>query len=140
MYTAMGGNFKAFVLAECSLFFYGNTGIYNIDVGVLGLQMYHALQMIARRLQKSRINRLALRFRHFCQLDLRLRQFQADQLGTVVRRPEVLETTALGAAYLAGLGEGVWSSLEEISKSWSAAAEFEPSMSRSMTGAQFAGR
>jgi glycerol kinase len=57
-------------------------------------------------------------------------QFQADQLGVPVRRPANLETTALGAAYLAGLAEGVWSSPTEISDSWAAAAEFEPNRSR----------
>ena len=57
-------------------------------------------------------------------------QFQADQLGVVVRRPALLETTALGAAYLAGLAEGVWSSTAEIGATWRADAEFEPRMSR----------
>jgi glycerol kinase len=57
-------------------------------------------------------------------------QFQADQLGVPVRRPANLETTALGAAFLAGLAEGVWSSTEEISGTWAAAAEFEPNASR----------
>jgi len=51
---------------------------------------------------------------------------QAEQLGVVVRRPANLETTALGAAYLAGLAEGVWSSTKEIAEHWEAAAEFEP--------------
>lgn len=57
-------------------------------------------------------------------------QFQADQLGVPVARPENLETTALGAAYLAGLGTGVWSSPDEITAKWRAAATFEPSKSR----------
>ena len=57
-------------------------------------------------------------------------QFQADQLGVPVRRPANLETTALGAAYLAGLAEGVWASPEEIGSGWKAAAEFEPNASR----------
>ncbi|MFN2389140.1 MAG: glycerol kinase GlpK [Actinomycetota bacterium] len=57
-------------------------------------------------------------------------QVQADQLGVVVRRPENLETTALGAAYLAGLAEGVWSSTAEIGAQWRVAAEFEPARSR----------
>ena len=43
-----------------------------------------------------------------------LMQFQADMLDVVVRRPVVAETTALGAAYLAGLAVGVWSSLEVL--------------------------
>jgi glycerol kinase len=57
-------------------------------------------------------------------------QFQADQLGITVKRPENLETTALGAGFLAGLAEGVWDSLEEIGDRWTADAEFEPRASR----------
>jgi glycerol kinase len=57
-------------------------------------------------------------------------QFQADQLGVPVRRPANLETTALGAAYLAGLAEGVWSSPEEIGTGWQADVTFEPSAPR----------
>ena len=57
-------------------------------------------------------------------------QFQADQLGVPVRRPAMLETTALGAAYLAGLSAGVWSSTDDISHRWRAAAEFEPNPDR----------
>ncbi len=57
-----------------------------------------------------------------------LMQFQADILGVTVRRPEVLETTALGAAYLAGLAVGVWNSREEIAKNWNEDRRFEPSI------------
>jgi len=57
-------------------------------------------------------------------------RFQADQLGVSVRRPANLETTALGAAYLAGLAEGVWASPGEIGTGWKVDAEFEPSASR----------
>ena len=53
-------------------------------------------------------------------------QLQADQLGVPVRRPEVLETTALGAAFLAGLGTGVWASTAELSATWRLARQFEP--------------
>lgn len=66
-------------------------------------------------------------------------QFQADQLGVVVRRPAMLETTALGAAYLAGLSEGVWSSTDEIGARWRAAAEFEPDPDRSKADELYAG-
>jgi glycerol kinase len=55
-----------------------------------------------------------------------LLQFQADLLGVRVRRAKVQETTALGAAYLAGLGEGVWSSTDELSGHWKADRDFEP--------------
>ena len=53
-------------------------------------------------------------------------QLQADQLGVPVQRPEVLETTALGAAFLAGLGTGVWSSREELVETWRLDRRFEP--------------
>jgi glycerol kinase len=55
-------------------------------------------------------------------------QFQADVLGVPVRRPTVKETTALGAAYLAGLAEGVWASPAEAAASWAEEAVFEPGM------------
>jgi glycerol kinase len=51
---------------------------------------------------------------------------QADQLGVPVKRPVVQETTALGAAFLAGLAEGVWSSTDEIDAAWKLDASFEP--------------
>jgi glycerol kinase len=62
------------------------------------------------------------------QCDLLL-QIQADLLGRPVVRPSVIETTALGAAYLAGLAVGYWAGLEEISSQWRAARRFEPTMS-----------
>lgn len=57
-----------------------------------------------------------------------LMQFQADVLGTAVERPVHYETTALGAAYLAGLGAGVWSGREEIAANWRLEKRFEPAM------------
>ena len=53
-------------------------------------------------------------------------QLQADELGVPVRRPTVLETTALGAAFLAGLGAGVWSSTDELRSTWQLDRRFEP--------------
>ncbi|WP_308753292.1 glycerol kinase GlpK [uncultured Anaerotruncus sp.] len=57
-----------------------------------------------------------------------LMQFQADILGRRVRRPMIRETTALGAAYLAGLATGVWTDLAEIKKLWSCDVYFDPDM------------
>jgi glycerol kinase len=59
-----------------------------------------------------------------------LMQFQADLLGIAVVRPVVTETTALGAAYLAGLTTGVYQGTEELSALWRAERRFEPTMSR----------
>lgn len=55
-----------------------------------------------------------------------LLQLQADQLGVPVRRPVVTETTALGAAFLAGLGTGVWASTDELAQTWALDRRFEP--------------
>jgi glycerol kinase len=56
-------------------------------------------------------------------------QLQADLLGIPVRRPRHTETTALGAAFLAGLGAGVWSE-PDLARLWKLDREFEPKMSR----------
>ena len=61
-----------------------------------------------------------------------LMQFQADLLGVPVVRPAVTETTALGAAYLAGLAAGFWASREEIEALWRAERRFEPEMAPEM--------
>ena len=57
-----------------------------------------------------------------------LMQFQSDLLGVPVHRPEVIETTALGAAYLAGLAVGFWKDMNEISEKWNVDREFNPEM------------
>jgi glycerol kinase len=57
-----------------------------------------------------------------------LMQFQADLMGVPVVRPQITETTALGAAYLAGLAVGLWSSPAEVAKLWRAERRFEPGM------------
>ena len=57
-----------------------------------------------------------------------LMQFQADILGRTVLRPAIRETTALGAAYLAGLAAGVWESREELSRLWRCDTTFSPAM------------
>jgi glycerol kinase len=58
-----------------------------------------------------------------------LMQFQADILGVPVVRPKVIETTALGAAYLAGLAVGYWESEQEIGQLWQVDKRFEPTLS-----------
>jgi len=65
-----------------------------------------------------------------------LMQFQADLLGVPVIRPAVTETTALGAAYLAGLAVGYWSSAEEITARWRIERRFEPLMGRDQAAAR----
>ncbi|MFN3217071.1 MAG: glycerol kinase GlpK [Acidimicrobiales bacterium] len=70
-------------------------------------------------------------------MDLLL-QLQADQLGVPVRRPKMGETTALGAAYLAGLACGVWGSLDEIATHWELDVEVTPTGDRAAADAHHA--
>lgn len=65
-----------------------------------------------------------------------LLQLQADQLGVPVTRAAVGETTALGAAYLAGLAEGVWGSTDEIAALWAAGSSAEPTPDRAAADAE----
>lgn len=57
-----------------------------------------------------------------------LMQFQADLLDVTVRRPEVAETTALGAAYLAGLAVGFWQNQDDVARNWAEDRRFQPRM------------
>ena len=68
-----------------------------------------------------------------CVNDL-LMQFQADLLGIPVVRPQVIETTALGAAYLAGLSCGVYRNTDELAAQWQVERTFLPTMSRDQAG------
>jgi glycerol kinase len=67
-----------------------------------------------------------------------LLQLQADQLQVPVARPRVQETTALGAAYLAGLAEGVWDSLDDITANWVLDVEVTPALGREPVDAAYA--
>ena len=68
-----------------------------------------------------------------------LMQFQADVLGVPVVRPRVAETTALGAAYLAGLAVGFWKSVAEVAANWQLDRRFEPQMPREQAAELVAG-
>ncbi|MGB0101700.1 MAG: glycerol kinase GlpK [Nocardioides sp.] len=72
-----------------------------------------------------------------CANDL-LCQIQADQLGLAVERPKAAETTALGAAFLAGLGAGVWDSTDDLRHTWTLDRRFEPGGDRTAADAAHA--
>ena len=71
-------------------------------------------------------------------MDLML-QLQADQLGVPVARPKLQETTALGAAYLAGLAEGVWGDVDDVTANWQLDASFDPVADRTVVDLAYAG-
>ena len=66
-------------------------------------------------------------------------QFQADVLDVAVLRPRIIETTALGAAYLAGLGAGVWRSLNEVERRWALERRFAPRVDETTRAARYDG-
>lgn len=68
-----------------------------------------------------------------------LMQFQADILGTPIQRASIAETTALGAAYLAGLAVGFWDSIEDIKKTVKSRDEFKPEMDATTRTTLYAG-
>ena len=68
-----------------------------------------------------------------------LMQFQSDILGVPVIRPQVAETTALGAAYAAGLAVGFWDSVEDLRANWAKDKEWEPKMDEADRGKQYQG-
>jgi glycerol kinase len=70
-------------------------------------------------------------------MDLLL-QLQADQIGVPVARPVVQDTTALGAAYLAGLAEGYWGSLDDVTANWALDVELSPAADRAAADAAYA--
>ncbi|MDZ4782492.1 MAG: glycerol kinase GlpK [Planctomycetia bacterium] len=71
-------------------------------------------------------------------VNARLLQFQADLLDKPVLRPVVAETTALGAAYLAGLAVGYWQGLDDVRRNWALDREFQPKMNETDRTARFA--
>ena len=78
--------------------------------------------------QDAGVTLAALRVDGGASVNNALLQFQADLLDVPVRRPVVAETTALGAAYLAGLAVGYWKDLDDVARNWALDREFTPQM------------
>ncbi|MGB5824415.1 MAG: glycerol kinase GlpK [Proteocatella sp.] len=90
---------------------------------------YQSRDVLEAMMQDTGINLKTLKVDGGASENNFLMQFQADILGKEVDRPVVTETTALGAAYLAGIAVGFWKNKEEISKKWSLDRKFIPSIS-----------
>ena len=103
----------------------GRNHIVRATVESLAYQVYDLVEVMK---QDSGIPVLALKTDGGASANDFLLQFQADLLGTNVHRPSCIETTALGAAYLAGLAVGYWRDLEDIRGNWSLSKCFEPQM------------
>ncbi|MDR2869538.1 MAG: glycerol kinase GlpK [Deferribacteraceae bacterium] len=89
---------------------------------------FQTADVLAAMMEDSGVSLSELRVDGGASANNMLMQFQADILGVPVVRPKCIETTALGAAYLAGLAVGFWSSIDEIAKQWQVDRRFEPKM------------
>lgn len=103
----------------------GRNHIVRAAVEAMAYQVYDLVQVMK---QDSGLPLLALKTDGGASANDFLMQFQADLLGVPVHRPSCIETTALGAAYLAGLSVGFWQDREDIRRNWSLESCFEPMM------------
>lgn len=115
-----------------------DTGIAEIVTAGLQSVCYQTKDLI-RAIQNDGAHLKTLRVDGGMVVNDWVMQFLADILDVTVDRPKITETTALGAAYLAGLQTGVYSSLEEIAKLWECEHRFEPRMGPSLRESLYAG-
>jgi len=105
-----------------------NTKLEHIARATVDAMAYQTRDVLEAMQSESRLPLTALKVDGGAAANAMLLQFQSDLLNVSVRRPVVAETTALGAAYLAGLAVGYWQGLDDVSKNWALDREFRPSM------------
>jgi glycerol kinase len=100
----------------------------HVAKAVVEAMAYQTRDVLEAMLADSGLRLQGMRVDGGAAVNNELMQFQADQLGVPVQRPRVLETTALGAAYLAGLAVGFWRDQQELAGHWALDREFTPRM------------
>jgi len=105
-----------------------NTKMAHIARAAVDAMAYQTRDVLEVMQLESRLPLTTLKVDGGAAANATLLQFQADLLGVPVRRPVVGETTALGAAYLAGLAVGYWNGLDDVRRNWALDREFRPSM------------
>lgn len=115
-----------------------DTGIAEIVTAGLQSVCYQTKDLV-RAIQNDGASLASLRVDGGMAVNDWVMQFLADILNVDVDRPTITETTALGAAYLAGLQVGIWSSLEQISQLWGCERQFRPDMKPAMRESLYAG-
>jgi glycerol kinase len=115
------------------------TGRSHLARAVVEAMTYQTRDVVEAMEAASGRGRVALRVDGGAAVMDLLLQLQADQLHVPVARPTVPETTALGAAYLAGLAEGVWGSLGDIASHWQLDREFHPEAEAASADQRYAG-
>jgi len=104
------------------------TNKYHITRAALESIAYQTNDIVQAMLADARMDLKGLRVDGGAVINNFLMQFQSDILQTPVDRPVVFETTALGAAYLAGLGAGIYTGTDDVRESWRLERRFEPAM------------
>jgi glycerol kinase len=104
------------------------SGIADIAQATVDSMAYQVSDVLGAMSREAQGSIEALRVDGGAAVNDPLLQFQADILGVPVERPRITETTALGAAFLAGLATGIWDSTEELESTWVLDRRFEPCM------------
>lgn len=105
-----------------------DTSVGHIARATVDAMAYQSRDVLDLMQRDAGLSLRALRVDGGASVNNQLLQFQSDLLNVTVRRPVVSETTALGAAYLAGLAVGYWADLDDVSGNWALDREFEPRM------------
>lgn len=105
-----------------------NTQMAHIARAAVDAMAYQTRDVLEAMQAESKLPLTTLKVDGGAAANAMLLQFQADLLNVTVRRPVVAETTALGAAYLAGLAVGYWDGLDDVRKNWALDREFRPMM------------
>ena len=116
-----------------------NTNVAHVARAAVDAMAYQTRDVLEAMQSESRLPLKTLKVDGGAASNAMLLQFQADLLNVTVRRPVVAETTALGAAYLAGLAVGYWNGLDDVTKNWALDREFRPSMDAAQREKLYAG-
>jgi glycerol kinase len=116
-----------------------NTQMAHVARAAVDAMAYQTRDVLEAMQSESRLPLTTLKVDGGAAANAMLLQFQADLLNVSVRRPVVAETTALGAAYLAGLAVGYWDGFEDVTRNWALDREFRPSMDPSTREKLYAG-
>ena len=116
-----------------------NTSVAHVARAAVDAMAYQTKDVLEAMQSESKLPLTTLKVDGGAAANAMLLQFQADLLNVTVRRPVVAETTALGAAYLAGLAVGYWKGLDDVTKNWALDREFRPSMDPAQREKLYAG-
>jgi glycerol kinase len=116
-----------------------NTQMAHVARAAVDAMAYQTRDVLEAMQGESKLPLTTLKVDGGAAANAMLLQFQADLLNVTVRRPVVAETTALGAAYLAGLAVGYWDGLDDVRKNWALDREFRPAMAAERREKLYAG-